>query len=174
MPALRRLPPRQAPPVRADRRCLGSTAVVRPEWVDYNGHMSDFLYVHLFGEAMDALYRRVGVDEAYRKTGRMFYTVESHVKHLGEAKCSEPLYVTTQVLALDDKRLHVFHRLYCGRDEVMIATGEQLHLHVDTAAAKAAPVDRAAHAKLESLRQAHASLPVPEEAGKPVGSRAKR
>jgi len=149
-------------------------SVVRPEWIDYNGHMSDFLYVHLFGEAMDALYRRVGIDEAYRKTGRMFYTVESHVKHLGEAKVSEPLYVTTQVLALDDKRFHVFHRLYRGRDGVIIATGEQLHLHVDTAAAKAAPVDRAVHAKLESLRQAHASLPVPEEAGKPVGSRAKR
>ena len=149
-------------------------SVVRPEWIDYNGHMSDFLYVHVFGEAMDALYRRVGVDEAYRKSGRMFYTVESHVKHLGEAKVSEPLYVTTQVLALDEKRLHVFHRLYRGRDEVMIATGEQLHLHVDTAAARAAPVDHALHAKLESFRQAHASLPVPEEAGTPVGSRPKR
>ncbi len=74
-------------------------SVVRPEWVDYNGHMSDFLYVHLFGEAMDAIYRSVGVDEAYRKKGRMFYTVESHVRHLGEAKVNEPLYVTTQVLA---------------------------------------------------------------------------
>ena len=31
--------------------------------------------------------------------GRMYYTVENHVKHLGEAKAGEPLYVTTQVLA---------------------------------------------------------------------------
>src|ERR1700683_1422919 len=37
---------------------------VRPEWVDYNGHMSDFRYLQLFGEAMDALYRRVGIDDA--------------------------------------------------------------------------------------------------------------
>jgi carnitine 3-dehydrogenase len=148
--------------------------VVRPEWVDYNGHMSDFIYVHVFGAAMDALYRNVGVDEAYRKKGRMFYTVESHVKHLGEAKVSEPLYVTTQVLALDDKRLHVIHRLYRGRDDVMIATGEQMHLHVDTAAAKAVSMEPALRAKLESLRQAHAALPVPEQAGKPVGTRAKR
>ena len=33
---------------------------VRPEWVDYNGHMSDFRYVHVFGEAMDVLYRERG------------------------------------------------------------------------------------------------------------------
>jgi len=147
--------------------------LVRPEWVDYNGHMSDFLYGHVFGEAMDAIYRGVGVDESYRKKGRMFYTVESHVRHLGEAKVSEPLYATTQVLALDDKRLHVFNRLYRGRDNALIATGEQLHLHVDTAAAKAVPMDQALQAKLDGLRQAHAKLPVPEEAGKPVGSRAK-
>jgi carnitine 3-dehydrogenase len=147
--------------------------LVRPEWVDYNGHMSDFLYGHVFGEAMDAIYRSVGVDESYRKKGRMFYTVESHVRHLGEAKVSEPLYVTTQVLALDDKRFHVFNRLYRGRDDALIATGEQLHLHVDTAAAKAAPMDKALQANLDWLREAHAQLPMPEEAGKPVGSRAK-
>ena len=32
----------------------------------------------------------------------------------------------------------------------------------------------ALRSKLEAMRQAHASLPVPEEAGKPVGSRAGR
>ena len=31
-------------------------------------------------------------------TGRMYYTVENHVMHLGEAKAGEPLYVTTQLL----------------------------------------------------------------------------
>ncbi len=146
---------------------------VRPEWVDYNGHMSDFWYGHVFGEAMDGLYRQVGIDDAFRRGGRMFYTVESHVKHFGEAKVSEPLYATTQVLALDDKRLHVFHRLYRKRDDAMIATGEQMHLFVDTTKAKAAEIDPALRAKLDPIRKAHASMPVPSEAGKPIGSRAR-
>ena len=145
---------------------------VRPEWVDYNGHMSDFWYGHVFGEAMDSLYRQVGIDDAFRNGGRMFYTVESHVKHLGEAKVSEPLYATTQVLALDDKRLHVFHRLYRKRDDALIATGEQMHLFVDTGKAKATAIDPALRAKLEPISKAHAELPVPPEAGKPIGSRA--
>jgi carnitine 3-dehydrogenase len=123
---------------------------------------------------MEVLYRQAGIDEAYRRTGRMLYTAESHVKHLKEAKVGEPLHVTTQILSVDDKRLHVFHRLYRGRDEALIATAEQMHLHVDTAAAKTVAMDAALRAKLESLRQAHAMLPIPGAAGQPVGSRAKR
>jgi carnitine 3-dehydrogenase len=149
-------------------------AVVRPEWTDYNNHMSDFQYGNLFGEAMEVLYREVGIDAAYRRTGRMLYTAESHVKHLKEAKVGEPLYVTTQVLAVDDKRLHVFHRLHRGRDDALAATGEQLHVHVDTAAAKAVPMGAALRAKFDALYQAHAMLPAPREAGRPVGSRMQR
>jgi carnitine 3-dehydrogenase len=143
--------------------------VVRPEWVDYNRHMSDFRYGQLFGDATDALFRQIGVDEAYRDTGRMYYSVESHVKHLGEAKAGEPLYVTTQLLGVDDKRLHVLHRMHRGRDGMEIATAEQMYLHVDTAAAKAAPADAAIRAKLESIRDRHSGLPIPPEAGRSIG-----
>jgi carnitine 3-dehydrogenase len=143
--------------------------VVRPEWVDYNRHMSDFRYGQVFGDAMDALFRRAGVDETYRETGRMYYSVENHVKHVGEAKAGEPLYVTTQLLGVDDKRLHVFHRMHRGRDDEQIATAEQMYLHVDTAAAKASPADAKIRVKLESIRGGHAGLPLPPEAGRSVG-----
>jgi len=118
---------------------------------------------------MDALYRRVGVDAAYRATDRMFYTVESHVVHLAEIRVNEPFYVSTQLLGLDEKRLHVFHRLQRRRDDALVATGEQMHLHVDTAAAKAAPMAGAVHAKLEAIRAAHAGLAAPPGAGRGVG-----
>ncbi len=29
---------------------------VRPEWIDYNGHMTESRYLQVFGDAMDALY----------------------------------------------------------------------------------------------------------------------
>jgi carnitine 3-dehydrogenase len=125
---------------------------VRPEWVDYNGHMSDFRYLQVFGEAMDALYRRVGVDEAYRLTGRMLYTVTTQIAYLAEAKVNEPLYATTRVLSVDDKRLKVLHHLHRGSDDKLIATGEQTHLHVNTGAGKACPMDEKVHRALESLR----------------------
>jgi carnitine 3-dehydrogenase len=148
--------------------------VVRPEWADYNLHMSDFRYGQIFGDAMEALYRRVGVDETYRTSGHMFYTVESHIKHLGEAKVGDALSVTTQVLAVDDKRLHVFHRLIRTADEMLLATGEQMHLNVATAAAKAAAIPAAVRDRLGSLAQAHAKLGAPAQAGKPVGAARQR
>jgi len=144
-------------------------AVVRAEWVDYNRHMSDFRYGQLFGDAMETIFRRVGVDEAYRASGRMYYTVENHIRHVGEAKAGDTLYVTAQVLGVDDKRLHIFQRMHRGRDDQEIATAEQMYLHVDTTAAKAAPADPAVRAKLEAIRDEQAGLPRPHAAGRPVG-----
>jgi carnitine 3-dehydrogenase len=143
--------------------------VVRPEWVDYNRHLSDFRYGQLFGEAVDALFRQVGVDEAYRDHGHMYYTVENHILHLGEAKAGDPLYVTTQLLGVDDKRLHVFQRMHRGRDGKLIATADQMYLHVDTVAGKAAQADAEVRSRLESIRRDHAVLPTPAEAGRSVG-----
>jgi carnitine 3-dehydrogenase len=131
--------------------------------------MSDFRYGQLFGDAMDALYRAVGVDAAYRASGLMFYTVESHTTHVAEAKVSEPITVSTQILGVDDKRLRVFHTVRRRVDGKLLATGEQMHLHVDAKAAKAAPTDARVREKLEQMARAHAELPLPAAAGRHVG-----
>jgi len=137
---------------------------VRPEWIDYNGHMTDSRYLQVFGDATDALLRYAGVDDEYRRSGRALFTVESHVVHKAEAKAMEPLYVTTRVLELDDKRVRLFHSLHRRRDEVLVATAEQVYLHVHQG--KAAPMDAGLHAALERVRGAHARLPAPALAGR--------
>ena len=144
-------------------------ATVPPDWVDYNGHMSDFRYTQLFGDALDALYRRIGIDGAYRDAGHMFYTVETHTRHLAETKAGEPLTVDTQILGLDDKRLHVFHRVQRGAGGATVATGEQMQLHVDTRAAKAAPMLSGVAAALAALHAAQAGRARPDGAGRHIG-----
>jgi carnitine 3-dehydrogenase len=134
---------------------------VRPEWVDYNGHMTDSRYLQVFGDATDALLRAVGVDDAYRESGRALYTVETHVTHVAEANALEPLYVTTQILGLDDKRVHLYHCLYRRRDDRLVASAEQLYLHVNRAAGKASSMDGALRANLEKIFTAHASIAEP-------------
>ena len=144
---------------------------VRPEWIDYNGHMTDSRYLQVFGDATDALLRYAGVDDAYRNSGRALFTVESHVRHVAEARALEALYVTTQLLELDDKRLRLFHSLHRRRDDALVATAEQLYLHVS--GGKAAILDAEVHASLERVRGAHARLPLPPHAGR-VGTAAAR
>jgi len=143
--------------------------VVRPEWIDYNGHMTDSRYLQVFGDATDALLRSVGVDDAYRRSGKALYTVESHVTHGVEAKALEPVYVVTRLLGVDDKRVHLFHALHRRRDDALVATGEQMYLHVDTSAGKAALMDSAVREKLEKIRVAQAGLAPPPQQGRAVG-----
>jgi carnitine 3-dehydrogenase len=144
---------------------------VRPEWIDYNGHMTDSRYLQVFGDATDALLRYAGVDDAYRKSGRALFTVETHVTHQAEAKALEALYVNTRVLELDDKRVRLFHALHRKRDDVLVATAEQVYLHVS--GGKAAPMEPAVREMLAQALAAQASLPAPAQAGR-VGNRAGR
>jgi carnitine 3-dehydrogenase len=141
---------------------------VRPEWVDYNGHLTDSRYLQLFGDATDALLRHVGVDEEYRRSGRSLYTVESHITHEAEVRALEPVHVLTRVLAVDDKRVRLFHRLLRGRDGALVATGEQIYLHVNTVAGKAAAMGVSLRERLERLCTAQSHLPPPPEAGRRI------
>jgi carnitine 3-dehydrogenase len=145
------------------------SGTVRADWIDYNGHMTESRYLQCFGEATDALLRHLGVDAATLAAHRSFFTVETHLMHLGQARLGDWLRATTQVLGGDPKRLHVFHRLLKGPD--VIATAEQMLLHVDTAAERAVPAEGALRDAIAGLIARHAGLPRPEAAGRSVGPR---
>jgi carnitine 3-dehydrogenase len=141
---------------------------VPPEWVDYNGHMHESRYLQVFGDAADALFRFVGIDGEYLAAGGSYYTVESHLSLLRQILAEERLYVTTQLLGYDSKRLHAFHSLYRSTDRALLATAEQMYLHVDTRAGRASAAGDELLARLSRLAEAHARLPWPERAGRRV------
>ena len=143
---------------------------VAPEWIDYNGHMTESRYLQCFTEACDALLRRLGVDGAYLASGRSYYTVETHIRHLGEVKLDTPVEVGIQVLAGQEKRLHIFQQMIRSTDGEVVATAEQMLIHVDTKAGGAAPAEGAVLAALERLAAAHAKLKRPSAAGRYVGA----
>jgi carnitine 3-dehydrogenase / betainyl-CoA thioesterase len=138
---------------------------VLPEWVDYNGHMSEWAYLAAFGWASDVLFRYIGDDEAYRAAGHSFYTVETHINYLRECSVGDPLRVTTQLLGLDDKRLHFFHSMYHGASGEPLATTEQMLVHVDMTAGRAAPIQPEVYEALAAILAAHGDLAVPPQVG---------
>jgi carnitine 3-dehydrogenase len=145
------------------------SARVLSEWVDYNGHAHESRYLQVFGDATDALLRYLGVDAAYLAAGGSYYTAETHLSHVREASAGDSLDVTTHVLGFDDKRLHVFHELHRSGDDVLLATAEQMLLHVDTTAGRAQPAAPEILTRIAKLAAAHAVLPRPERAGRAIG-----
>ena len=139
---------------------------VEPDWVDYNGHMSEWAFLTAFGWASDKLFRFVGIDEEYRDSGSTFFTVETHINYLREASLGDPLRVTTQVLGVDAKRLHLFHAMEHAETGDLLATTEQMLLHVDTDTGPTAPIHDRPAAALAAAASAHADLPVPPQVGR--------
>jgi carnitine 3-dehydrogenase / betainyl-CoA thioesterase len=141
---------------------------VDPASVDYNGHMTESRYGVEFGYATDAFLRHVGLDAAYLERGHSAYTVEGHIRFLREASALEPIAVDTQVLAADEKRLHLFHSLRHGGSGELLATGEYMLLHVDTGEGLTSPWGEPVGARVAAAAAAHAGLPVPDGAGRAV------
>jgi carnitine 3-dehydrogenase len=140
------------------------------DWIDYNGHVNDSRYLQAFGEATDALLRGLGVDAAYVEAGASYYTVETHLSHLAAAFAGDHLTVSTQVVGVDAKRLHLFHVLERAGDTNPLATAEQMLLHVDARAQRAAPAPEEISDRARRVADAHASLPRPERLGRAIGS----
>jgi carnitine 3-dehydrogenase len=145
------------------------SARIPPEWIDYNGHTHESRYLQVFGDATDALLRLVGVDAASLARGRSYFTVETHLSHVAEARVDDRVHVTTQVLDFDEKRVHLFHSLYRTEDDVLLASAEQMLIHVDTNRGRASAAEPEMLDRLARLADAHASLPRPERAGRHIG-----
>jgi carnitine 3-dehydrogenase len=143
---------------------------VAPEWIDYNGHMTESRYLQCFADASDALLRLVGVDDRYVATGKSYYTVETHIMHLTELKLGAPVRIDTQILAVAGKRLHIFHSLVREIDGAVAATAEQMLLHVDTKSGHTTAPERSVLASLETLAATHKDLPRPRSIGRHVGA----
>ncbi|MGI9301408.1 MAG: L-carnitine dehydrogenase [Gammaproteobacteria bacterium] len=146
---------------------------VDPTWVDYNGHMGESFYLYAFGDASDALFRYIGIDEAYRAAGNSFYTVESHINYYHEVSTGEPLKFTTQFLGLDEKRLHFLHTMYHGRSDELLAATEQMLLHVDMKASSACPTKPQVHEALSAIMNAHKDMHIPPQVGRQMKITAK-
>jgi carnitine 3-dehydrogenase len=144
-----------------------SSRRVPPDWTDYNGHMNEARYLQALADATDAFLRLVGVDAEYLAAGGSYFTVETHIRHLGEARAGDAVATTTQVIEGRGKRLRLFHRLTSG--DRLLATGEHMLVHVSLATRAASEPGPAVAAKVAEIARAHAALPAPEGLGRAVG-----
>jgi acyl-CoA thioester hydrolase len=145
------------------------TETVRPDWVDYNGHMNVAYYVLVFDHATDGFMDAVGLGAAYREsTGGTLFVVDSHVTYQAETAAGDELAVETRVLDVADKKIHLFHRMTRRDEEATVATNEIMLLHVDLNTRRTAPMPDGILDEIRALEDRDGAMPLPAEVGRRV------
>ncbi len=144
--------------------------VVKPEWIDSNGHMSLAYYIVMFDQALDVAFQALDIGTAYRqRTGNSSFVVETHTLYEREVRVGEPVRVVTRVLGADRKRLRLFQEMFHGDSAERLATHEQMCLHIDMRTRRTAVWPEDQQATLRQAVQAQAGRPVPAAAGRRIG-----
>ncbi|MFC0524460.1 thioesterase family protein [Pontibacillus salicampi] len=148
-------------------------AVVSSEWVDYNGHMNDAEYARVFSNATDAFIEWIGLDEKTRAANcYTIYTLETHLCYKQEMHEGDKLTIGSQLLDLDDKRIHLFLTMYNEQGEIA-ASQEQMLMGIDQQKGKGAAFPEAIHNSLLSLFEKDRQSKIPKNAGRTIGIRRK-
>jgi acyl-CoA thioester hydrolase len=144
--------------------------VVRPSFIDHNGHMNMGYYLVVFDLATDEFFRWVGLDEAHRRRHNVTtFCLEAHVTYHREVRSGDPLRFTTLLLGHDAKRLHYIHAMYHATEGYLAATNELMSLHVALASRRGAPMAPAITARLAEIQAAHDKAARPPQAGRRIG-----
>lgn len=140
---------------------------VLPEWIDINNHMNVAYYVLAFDQGVDLLWTRFGITDDYIGThNNSTFAVESHIIWQREISEAEPYFVTSQILAFDEKRIHQFMRMYHAEKHHLVATAEWMNLHVDLDVRRVVPWPEKIRTNIELFATEQGEQPWPAEAGK--------
>ena len=143
------------------------TGVVKPEWIDINGHMNVAYYVLAFDLAVDSLWSHFGITEEHiATTSGSTFAVESHITYKRELCVDEPYRVSAQILAYDAKRVHQFQRMYHAEENYLAATAEWMNLYVDLDTRRVANWPEKILANFADFVRTQGDATVPFEVGK--------
>lgn len=114
--------------------------IIRPEWIDSNGHMNLAYYIVVFDQALDVVFDALDIGTAYRRrSGNSTFVAETHTLYRREVTEGERVRVTSRLLGADAKRLHWYQEMHHVESDEIAATLEQLNLHIDMRTRRVAP-----------------------------------
>ena len=149
---------------------VGSIQTVKPEWIDYNGHLNMAFYNVLFDNCVDEAFIELGLGPDYvKERNASFFTAEVHICYLRELQEGDPVRASVQLIGFDEKRAHFYQELRHAEEGFLSATSEQISLHVDMDRRKVAPWPEDVLTRLRNMKDQHADLERPERLGRSIG-----
>ena len=152
-----------------------STATVKPEWIDYNGHMNMGYYLVAFDQiATDSFYDYLGIGVEHKQAiGKSTFSLAANIDFIAEVMEGAPLRFTTQLIDYDHKRLHFFHYLYHGEEGFLSATNENLGMYIDMNTRRSTSFSEEQMARFQQELERGQACGDPELVGRTLGIRRK-
>ena len=152
-----------------------SIQTVKPEWIDYNGHMNIAYYTMAFDQAFDTfLSNQFGMNEQYIKQNQIGpFALQSQYTYLAEMHEGETFSTSVRIFDYDYKRIHLFSEIYRGRDNLLSATCESLSINVNLQNRKSEAYPDAILKMIAASFESTKSLPEPVQIGQQIGIRRK-
>jgi acyl-CoA thioester hydrolase len=139
------------------------------EWIDANDHMNLAYYTVLFDYATDALFDAIGIGRQYKdSTANGTFVVETHNLYERELLLGDRVRVSTQILGMDGKRLHLAHEMFAVAGGQRAATQELMYVHVSLGARRVVPFPGGVRERVAAAAAAHARLARPAWAGRRI------
>lgn len=146
--------------------------VVRPEWLDANGHMNVAFYLSAFDEGSNPFFDDAGLGWGYTRAGvATMFMVGCNLDFKREVFAGDQLRVTTQLIDWNEKLIHVHKCMYRVDGGELAAASEAMFMHVAFATRRSTPFPPATQAQLAAIAAAHATLGRPAGLSRPLGIR---
>jgi acyl-CoA thioester hydrolase len=154
---------------------LSSVMQIEPQWIDYNGHLNMAYYNVMFDRAIDEFWLQLGIGPDYKRERHgSTFTVECHVRYLREIHLGDPVQVRVLLVEADDKRLRTFEELCHASEGWVSATSENMTVHIDMNARKAAPFPADIRTRIDAVARAHEAIARPEGIGRKIAMPVRR
>ena len=142
--------------------------VVRPEWIDNNGHMNIAYYTLAFDLAFDQLLEeQLGMSHATMKDLQLGpFALQNHYSYQAELRESDVFYTTMGVLDYNHKCMHLYGEMYRGSDDVLSATWEGLTVNVSHVSRKTEPYPTQIMERIIHATDQTGPSPLPDNVGK--------
>ncbi|MEM6375622.1 MAG: carnitine 3-dehydrogenase [Pseudomonadota bacterium] len=148
--ALRGTPSTETAPMKTQDR------IVPIDWTDINGHMNEGRYGQIFSDAAEVVMAAIGADDRYITERKMsYFTVETTIKYLAETHAGEAVIVETRVTEGKGKKVRCHHEMLRKSDGEILATCDQLMLHVSLETRRTCEPPAEVAAKTEHLATLH-------------------
>ena len=142
------------------------STVIKPDWIDYNGHLNVAFYHYVFDLSARPFFEWMGLTKQMRQEHNFStFALETHLNYLSEVKVDATVRVESRLLDVNEKRFHFYQEMFKTESDTLAASHESVGTFVDMGTRKTTAMPEHLLQKLKGIKSAHDQLERPWQIG---------